>query len=110
MKLEAIFGNVIMLTFSMAGFYFFGLIGLGYGVVAENILAMIVYHVVNHRTYGYSFSNAVKREYGFAVMLTALCLAVSLTNDSWIGYVIIALLFMASAFHGIKRIKLLIRK
>lgn len=102
--------NVVTLTFSIIGFYFFGLVGLGYAVVAENILALIVYQIVNRCTYGYSFSSAVKREYGFAVMLTTLCLAVSLTNESWIGYVLMALFFMVSVFHGINRIKLLIRK
>ena len=109
-KLEVIMTNVVTLTFSIIGFYFFGLVGLGYAVVAENILALIVYQIVNRCTYGYSFSSAVKREYGFAVMLTTLCLAVSLTNESWIGYVLMALFFMVSVFHGINRIKLLIRK
>ncbi len=46
MKLEVILTNVVTLAFSIMGFYFFGLVGLGYAVVAENILALIVYLAV----------------------------------------------------------------
>ena len=109
-KLEVILTNVVTLAFSIMGFYFFGLVGLGYAVVAENILALIVYLAVNHRTYGYSFSGAVKFEYGLAISMTVLCLVASLLIDSWIGYAVISGFLVCSAFHGIKRIKILMRK
>lgn len=51
--LEGVVGNLLFLLSSFLFFLKFGLIGLGYGLVAEQSLCLIIYWVVNKKIYGY---------------------------------------------------------
>lgn len=84
--LEGVFGNLLFLVISCVFYYFFGLIGLGYGLMVDCILCFAVYYVVNARLYQYSFSRAAVLEGVVAIMLTAACFILSFIEDDVTSY------------------------
>lgn len=50
--IEAVLCNVLYIGLSLIFYYYFGLIGLGYAAVAEQILCIMLYLAVNYRFYG----------------------------------------------------------
>lgn len=94
--LEGLFGNVLTFTLSCLGFYFFGLIGLGYALLADNVLCLIVYYVVNHHIYGYTFTAESLKGMAVAILTTTLCFLFSLIeNPAW-SYSLMAVVFAVS--------------
>lgn len=51
--MEAVGCNVIYILFAIAFYSAFGLIGLGYSLVAENTACLLLYLIVNYKVYGY---------------------------------------------------------
>lgn len=84
--LEGVYGNAMYLLLSCAGYYFFGLIGLGYSLIIDCALCFAVYYAVNSRMYGYSFSPQAARESVVAVGLGAACFAFSCIPGPWLAY------------------------
>ena len=99
--LEGIFGNVLTFTLSCLGFYFFGLIGLGYALVADNAICLIVYFIVNHRLYGYSLTCEAVKGMSHAVIATAACFLFSLIPDPLYSYALMAAACGVSTSWGI---------
>lgn len=91
--LEGILGNLLTLSLSMAGFHFFGLIGLGYAMVADNFICLIIYYVVNRRLYGFGFDrNAL------TAMATALALGIFVFASAGIPSQPVAYSLMSTGF------------
>lgn len=107
--LEVVLANTVTLVLAIVGYHFFGLVGLGYAIVGENIIGLIVGVIVNNCVYGYRFSNNVKKEYSISVCLTAIALAISLTTTSWIGYAVVGAMLLFSVGYSFKTIKKLLR-
>lgn len=84
--LEGVFGNLLYLALSCAGYYFFGLIGLGYSLIADCLICLAVYYAVNHRLYGYSFSSPAVIECIVAIALGAGCFVCSFFTDPGLSY------------------------
>lgn len=82
-KLEGIWANILFLGCSVAGFGMFGLVGLGYAMVAENILYLISVRVVCGRVYGYRMSGAVRGTYLYAVVAASAVFAASMLPPVW---------------------------
>ena len=68
--LEGMFANILFLTCSAGGYALCGLIGLGYGMVVENLICLSVYCIVTRKRYGFRFSSSALSESGAAVLLT----------------------------------------
>lgn len=88
--LEALLCNILTFSLSCLGFYFFGLIGLGYALVADNALCILIYYVVNRRLYGYRFSRAALTVMSIAVMLTTACFLCSLIENVSLSYTLMS--------------------
>lgn len=84
--LEGVYGNVMFLGLSCLGYYLFGLIGLGYSLIADCVLCFAVYYFVNSRLYGYSFSRQAVEEGSLAVLLTGACFACSFIENVFWSY------------------------
>lgn len=52
--MEVVGANLLTLLLSIGGYLLFGLIGLGYALLADSFICLIVYAIVNHRLYGLS--------------------------------------------------------
>lgn len=84
--LEGIYCNLMFLLLSCACYYYFGLIGLGYSLIIDCTQCFIVYYIVNHRLYGYSFSREAIVETLVAVFLTLGCFGCSFISDTLLSY------------------------
>lgn len=94
--LEGIFGNFLTLTLSCVGFYFFGLIGLGYALVADNAICLIVYYIVNSRLYGYHLTWESAAAMAGAIVITTACFLFSLLPNPIWSYSIMAIVLTLS--------------
>ena len=103
--LEGIFGNVLTLALSCAGYYFFGLIGLGYALVADNAICLAVYYIVNRRLYAYRFSQEAAQGLIYALSVTAVCFLLSFVHDAWLSYASMTVAFGASMIWGVTCLK-----
>ena len=71
--LEGIAGNFIYLVLGCLGFYFFGLMGIGYALVVENLVCLLIYYIVNNRLYQYNFSKGALAYLLISILLGLLC-------------------------------------
>lgn len=95
--LEGVFCNCLTLLLSCTGFYFFGLIGLGYALVADNFICIIVYYCVNRRLYGYRFSKRALHGMTGAVFMASTAFASCLIPNHILSYSLMTVIFIASA-------------
>lgn len=107
--LEGLITNFLYLVGSIIGFHYFGLIGLGYAMIIENILSIFIYYSVNYYKYNYKFSINVIREYLICVLLCYTCFVISFVNNNMLSYSGMSIVFLISLIYSIKRIVSLIR-
>lgn len=93
--LEGIVANIMTLVLSCLFFHWFGLIGLGYALVADNALCFLLYFIVNNRLYGYIFSKASALNFTLGVLLTGGCFVFSCLDSVSLSY---SLMGVMSAF------------
>ncbi len=98
--LEGLFGNILTLILSCIGFYFFGLIGLGYAFVADNAICIIVYYSVNRKLYGFDFTRASLSNMMVALLITLICFLTSLINALSLSYSCMSVAFLISLAWG----------
>lgn len=84
--LEGLWGNIVYLLIGCAGFYFYGLIGLGYALVADNLLSIIVYYIVNNKLYRYRFSGGAFIYMLISIGLGILCFGASLFESQGLSF------------------------
>lgn len=107
--LEGVYGNVMFLLLSCLGYYFFGLIGLGYSLIIDCSLCFAVYYVVNRRLYAYSFSRRAVMEGALALALGAGCFAFSFIGDFWVSYGLMGAVTLAAIVRSVTTLRRLIR-
>lgn len=90
--LEGIAANLLTLVLSCLFFYWFGIIGLGYALVADNALCFILYFIVNFKLYNYTFSKPAASNFIFGTLLTLGCFIASFTPSAWIAYTSMAVI------------------
>lgn len=97
--LEGITLNVLTLLLSCGCFHFFGLAGLGYAFVADNLICLIIYYIVNRHLYCYRLSRDAKFNMVTAVILVTGTFASSLITSGTLSYTMMALIsIIASAW------------
>lgn len=84
--MEGIVANSMTLVFSCLFFHWFGLIGLGYALVADNGFCFILYFVVNRYLYGYNFSLSAIKNFIIGVILAGGCFVFSFFASSALSY------------------------
>ena len=99
--LEGILGNLLTFSLSCVFFYFFGLIGLGYALVADNALCIAIYYVVNRRLYGYRFSGKALKGMACTIAATAFCFGSSLLENTTLSYSLMTAATLATLAFGV---------
>lgn len=95
--LEGVACNLITLILSCVFFHFFGLAGLGYALVADNALCLMIYYVVNRNLYGYRFSRGAFRGMASTIFFGGAAFASSLIDNEVLAYSLMATTFTAAA-------------
>ena len=75
--LEGVWGNALYLALGCVGYHLWGLIGIGYAQVADCIISIAVYYVVNRRLYGFRFGRRTLRVTLGAALAVGAVLAIS---------------------------------
>lgn len=89
--LEGISANLLTLILGCICFYFFGLIGLGYALVIDNSLCIILYYIVNHRLYQYKFSREASKQFCLGAILVLATFFASFIEDRALSYSVMGL-------------------
>jgi O-antigen/teichoic acid export membrane protein len=108
--MEGVTCNLLTLTLSCGFYYFFGLIGLGYALVADNLLCILIYYIVNRRLYGYGFSTRSFRHMAVAVMAGGGVFAASLLPTPWHSYTAMTLILLLTLLWSLRSLRHVLRK
>ena len=103
--LEGICANLLTLVLSCLFFHWFGLIGLGYALVADNGICILLYYIVNNHLYGYSFSPSVSINYLFGSIMVGGCFVFSSFSSRALSYTLMSCITLISiiwAFYYLK--------
>lgn len=95
--LEGVFANLLYLILSCLFFRFFGLIGLGYSMVVENSLYLIIIYTVTRIRYGYRQSKEASYSYAIAILFGTGCFLSSFIEGQMARYLSMSLIFISSA-------------
>ncbi|MDE6028487.1 MAG: oligosaccharide flippase family protein, partial [Muribaculaceae bacterium] len=108
--LEGVVGNLLFLIAPLVFFLKFGLIGFGYGMVAEQTLCLMIYWGVNRHLYGYTPTPRIFALFFGVILMIAVVLGFSyLPHSSYISGAMI-IISGAALIVCIMRLKNLIRK
>lgn len=107
--LEGVICNVLYLGLGMVGFYFFGLIGLGYAMVVENLVCIVIYYFANRHLYGFGFNIKAWNSMIGAIALCSICFAGSFITPKPLALWVMAVSIILAISWTILRLKVLIR-
>ncbi len=107
--LEGIFGNLLYLICGMIFFHLCGLIGLGYSIVIENIICIIVYYIINHKLYSYSFSVQTLKYLTICSGLSIVCFIASWIDNLVISYILMSIFAITSVIFSIIKIRIILK-
>lgn len=104
--------NLYYLAFSLLGYKYLGLNGLGIAFALEYFVYFMQCYLIARRRYGFRFSNSFIRCYGCQLLLVVLSLIVVMIFDGWLKYMIGCFVILISCFLGVRgldeRINLLV--
>lgn len=103
--LEGLVLNILMVSLGIIGFYFFGLIGMGYAFIAEHTISLIAYYFVTRRLYQYDVNPAVARSYAVAFVMVTVTFGCYALIPGIPGVVLSSILFaliLAISFYNIR--------
>lgn len=94
--LEGIIANSLTLVLSCLFFRWYGLIGLGYALVADNVLCFILYYIVNNHLYNYKFTTLSAFNFFIGLLLVTGCFIFSYFHDPALSYTLMGIITFLS--------------
>jgi len=101
LKLE-LSANLYYLIFSLVGYHFWGLTGLGIAFSMEYVVYFIQCYLLARKRYEFRFSTSFIKCYGIQLLLVISCLAIVIVLDGWMKYTLGSAIIAVSSFFGIK--------
>lgn len=80
--MECIFANLLTLLSLGGGYLLFGLDGLGWGMIIEQSVILLLYYTVNRKLYGYRPSREARIAFGVTIILALTALAGSVVSST----------------------------
>ena len=110
LKLE-LSSNIYYLAFSLVGYHFGGLTGLGIAFAIEYVVYFIQCYFIARKRYDFRFTNSFIKCYCIQLLLVIACLVIVIVFDGWIKYMFGSIIIAVSCYLGLKglnqRMKLL---
>lgn len=103
--MEGIGCNLLTLLLSCIFFHFFGLIGLGYALVADNSICLITYYCVNRSIYDYRFSATSLRLLSVSLSIGIIGFIASQFSSEPVSYTLMAAIFILSLIIAYKSLR-----
>ena len=107
--LEGVACNALYFGCAMGFYAAFGLIGLGYAMVTEQGICVLIYYLVNRRVYGYTFSRRALAAVGTAITIGVAAFACSLISDAVWAYVAMGAVAVGSIALSFRRLRAVIK-
>ena len=101
LKLE-LSANIYYLIFSLVGYHFWGLTGLGIAFAMEYVVYFIQCYLIARKCYAFRFSNSFIKCYGIQLLLVIACLVVVMAFDGWMKYTFGSVIIALSCYLGLK--------
>jgi len=92
--------NLYMLVLNLAGYYFYGLNGLGISFLISYLLYLLQVFYLSRKYYGFSFNRAFKRIFALQTLLVVGCFLVMRFTDKPFAYIWGSLFLMASVLYS----------
>lgn len=94
--------NLYYLVFSLLGYKYLGLAGLGLAFALEYVVYFLQCYLIARKRYEFKFSNSFVKCYGLQLLLVIACLAIVMIFDGWLKYTIGCIIIAISCYLGIK--------
>lgn len=94
--------NVYYLVFSLLGYKYLGLTGLGLAFALEYVAYFLQCYFIARKKYDFRFSDNFIKCYGIQLLLLVICLAVVMLFDGWLKYSLGCAIVVISCFLGIQ--------
>lgn len=94
--------NLYYLVFSLLGYKYLGLAGLGLAFALEYVVYFLQCYLIARKRYEFKFSNSFVKCYGLQLLLVITCLAIVMIFDGWLKYTIGCMIIAISCYLGIK--------
>lgn len=101
LKLE-LSANIYYLIFSLVGYHFWGLTGLGIAFAMEYVVYFIQCYLIARKRYDFRFSNSFIKCYGIQLLLVIACLVEVMVFDGWMKYTFGSVIIALSCYLGLK--------
>lgn len=101
LKLE-LSANVYYLVFSLLGYKFLGLKGLGLAFALEYVVYFFQCYLIARKRYDFRFSHSFIKCYGIQLLLVIACFAIVMFFDGWMKYTFGSVIIAISCYLGLK--------
>ena len=101
LKLE-LSANIYYLVFSLVGYHFWGILGLGIAFTMEYVIYFVQCYLIAKKRYEFRFSNSFVKCYGIQLLLVIVCLSIVMHFEGWIKYTIGSVIIAISCYLGLK--------
>lgn len=105
---EGVLGNLLYLIMASAGFYIYGLIGLGYAIVIENFIYLLLILALAYYRYNFRLNHKTAKQALIAGIIAATAFAASMIKISIISYIVIIIITAFSIVYSIIYIRRLL--
>ncbi|MBK6345992.1 MAG: O-antigen translocase [Bacteroidales bacterium] len=96
--------NFYVLLFNVAGYYYYGLTGLGVSFMLVYIVYLVQVYLISSRKYKFSFSGDTITIFIFQFLLVVLAFVVSVLIQGNLKYLPLTLLFLASLLYSVREL------
>lgn len=96
--------NLYYLVFSLLGYKFFGLTGLGIAFLLEYVVYFLQCYFITRNRYNFRFSNSFIKCYSIQLFLVIVCFAIVMFFDGWMKYLLGCTIVAVSCFLGVKEL------
>ena len=94
--------NVYYLVFSLLGYKYFSLTGLGIAFALEYVVYFLQCYLIARKRYDFRFTSDFIKCYGIQLLLVIACLVIVMIFSGWVKYTLGCVVITISCFHGIK--------
>lgn len=101
LKLE-LSANIVYLLFSLLGYHYMGLSGLGIAFALDYAVYFLLCYLIARKRYEFKFSKNFIKCYVVQLLLVVTCLSIIIVSDGWIKYTIGSLVIFISCYLGVK--------
>lgn len=94
--------NLIYLIFSLLGYKFAGLTGLGIAFAMQYVAYFFIVYLIARKRYNFRFTSDFIKCFGIQLLLVIICLAIVMIFTGWLKYTLGCIVIVISCFLAIK--------